>query len=166
MMTLPERIRRKKQAYVAMRSRLGPRQLMTQAQILLGEVRTELSQLGIVDYGPAFFRYYGISSLGEMDIEFGYFTEKLLPANGRFRTAHMPAGRYVSATWTGPYDKLNDAHAMLRGWIGETGAPCDWRKSDSGVTFGCHLNIFHLSMLHEADPNKWITEIVYALRDA
>ncbi|WP_137157892.1 hypothetical protein [Rhizobium sp. FKL33] len=163
MLTLPERVRFKKQPYLSLRSRLNARQLMTQAQVFLGEVRAELSRQQVTDYGRAFFRYNLFAPNGEMEIEFGYFTPRLVTAKTPFRAASLSGGPFMTVYWHGHYDKLREVHAMLRGWMGVMNCPPVQSASADGVAFACCLNIFHRSMLHDPDPANWITQVAYAL---
>jgi hypothetical protein len=163
MLTLPERVRFKKQPYLSLRSRLNARQLMTQAQVFLAEVRSELQSQQVTDYGRAFFRFNLFAPNGEMEIEFGYFTPRLLPAKTPFRSAYMPGGLFMSVQWSGPYDRLREVHSMLRGWMGVMGCPPEQNPGADGMAYACCLNIFHRSMLHDPDPANWITQVAYAL---
>jgi hypothetical protein len=163
MLTLPERVRFKKQPYISLRSRLNPRQLMTQAQVFLGEVRAELRSQQVADYGLGFFRYNLFAPNGEMEVEFGYFTPRLLTTKTPFRAAYMPGGHFMSVNWHGHYDRVREVHFMLRGWMSVMGCPPDQTRSADGIAFACCLNIFHRSMAHDPDPATWITQVAYAL---
>ncbi|MCV3764521.1 hypothetical protein [Rhizobium sp. TRM95796] len=163
MLTLPERVRFKKKPYLSLRSRLNARQVMTQAQVFFSEVRAELHRQKTTDHGLAFFRYNLFAPNGEMEIDFGYFTPRLLVARTPFRSAYMPAGNFVSVNWHGHYDRLREVHSMLRGWMEIMGCPPEQMPSADGQAFACSLNIFHRSMVHDPDPKNWVTEVAYAL---
>ena len=98
MLSLPVKNRRKKQSYLAIRSRLVRRQLPKQATLFLPEVRNFMEEQSIPRTGPAFFRYNTISASGEMDIEFGHFTDKLYFGSGPVRAGILPAGSFMSVT--------------------------------------------------------------------
>lgn len=163
MLTLPERVRFKKQPYLSLRSRLNPRQLMTQAQVFLGDVRDELKRQQVTEYGRGFFRYNLFAPNGEMDIDFGYFTPRLVTARPPFRSAHMPGGNFMSVHWHGHYERLREVHSVLRGWMTVMECPPAYTTSEEGTAFVCSLNIFHRSMMHDPDPTAWITQVAYAL---
>jgi effector-binding domain-containing protein len=164
MLTLPVKNRRKKQPYLAIRSRLFKRQIHKQAQLFLPEVRKFMEEQGIPYTGPSFFRYNTISPTGEMDIEFGHFTDKLYSGSGPVRAGILPAGSFMSVTWTGHYNRLSDVNAMLMGWAKMTGVEWDCASTEAGTFFGCRIDIFHRSMRNEPNPDKWETEVAIMLK--
>lgn len=164
MLSLPVKNRRKKQSYLAIRSRLVRRQLPKQATLFLPEVRNFMEEQSIPYIGPSFFRYNTISASGEMDIEFGHFTDKLYSGSGPVRAGILPAGSFMSVTWTGPYNKLSDVDAMLMGWASIKGVEWDCAATEAGVFFGCRIDIFHKALPEEPDPDKWETEVAVMLK--
>jgi hypothetical protein len=164
MLTLPVKNRRKKQPYLAIRSRLFRRQIPKQAQLFLPELRTFMEEQDIPYSGPSFFRYNTISPTGEMDIEFGHFTDKLYSGSGPVRAGILPAGSFMSVTWIGHCNRLSDVNAMLMGWAKMTDTEWDCACTEAGTFFGCRIDIFHNSMRNETDPEKWETEVAIMLR--
>lgn len=164
MLSLPAKNRRKKQPYLAIRSRLSKRQIPKQAQLFLPEVRSFMEEQGIVVTGPSFFRYNMISANGEMDIEFGHFTDKLYSGGGPVRAGILPAGSFMSMTWIGHYNKLSDVNAMLMGWAKEKSIEWDSASTEGGIFFGCRIDIFHKSMRTEPNPERWETEVAIMLK--
>jgi hypothetical protein len=164
MLSLPVRNRRKKQPYLAVRSRLFSRQIAKQSQLFLPEVRNFINQEGIAYTGPAFLRYNTISQTGEMDIEFGHFTDRLYAGSGPIRAGILPAGSFMSVTWEGHYNKLSDVNAMLMGWANIKGIEWDRVSTDAGIFYGCRIDIFHRSIAHSANPEQWRTEIAIMLK--
>lgn len=164
MLTLPVKNRRKKQPYLAIRSRLSKRQIPKQARLFLPEVQKFMEQQGIPHAGPSFFRYNTISATGEMDIEFGHFTDKLYSGSGPVRAGILPAGSFISVTWTGHCNRLSDVEAMLMGWAKMTGVECDSASTEAGTFFGCRIDIFHSAMADALEPEKWETEVAVMLK--
>jgi hypothetical protein len=164
MLSLPAKNRRKKQPYLAIRSRLSKRQISKQAQLFLPEVRNFMEEQGVPFTGPSFLRYNTISSTGEMDIEFGHFTDKLYSGSGPVRAGILPAGSFMSLTWIGHYNKLSDVDAMLMGWAEKKGVKWDCALTEAGLFFGCRIDIFHKSVRNEPNPERWETEIAIMLR--
>lgn len=164
MLSLPVRNRRKKQPYLAIRSRLFSRQIVKQSQLFLPEVRNFMQAEGIAHGGPAFFRYNTISPTGEMDIEFGHFTDKLYAGGGPIRAGILPGGSFMSVTWEGHYNKLSDVDAMLMGWADIKGVEWDCASTEVGVFYGCRIDIFHKTELDDPAPEQWQTEIAIMLK--
>lgn len=165
MLTLPVRNRRKKQPYLAIRSRLLERQIRKQGTLFLPEVRNFMVARGIDAGGPAFLRYQTIDASGEMDIEFGVFTDKLYSGNGPVRSGILPAGAYISVTWHGPYEGLPDANAMLMGWGQQKQLQWDMAATEAGLFFGCRISIFHRTPRIEPDETQFETEVAIKLKD-
>ena len=166
MLTLPVKNRRKKQPYLAVRSRLLARQIKKQGMLFLPEVRRFMTERGIDATGPAFLRFHAIEAAGEMDIEFGVFTDRPYAGNGPVRPGILPAGSYVSATWFGPYEALPDVDVMLMGWSQQKRMEWDTVSNDGGVSFGCRISIFHKTPRIETDAARFEPEVAIRLRDA
>jgi hypothetical protein len=98
---------------------------------------------GIPRTGEAFVRPILIGRDGEMEMEFGYFTPKLLPGSGPIRSGILPSGRYMSVTWNGTYDKMYDVMAMLDGWAKVNKVNWECQELPEGRVYGCRLIIFH-----------------------
>lgn len=165
MLTLPVKKRRKKQPYLAVRSRLSGRQIRKQGMLFLPEVRKFMVERGIDATGPAFLRYHAIEASGEMDVEFGVFTDRLYAGSGPVRAGVLPAGSYVSVTWLGPYEALPDVDVMLMGWSQQKRMEWDTVSSEAGASFGCRISIFHKTPRVESDSTRFETEVAIRLRD-
>jgi hypothetical protein len=163
MLTLPVKIRRKKQPYLAIRSRLLRRQVARQAQLFLPEIRSFMEDQGIPQ-GPAFFRYNTTSLDGELDIEFGHFTDKHYPGNGPIRAGFLPGGPFMSLTWFGNYSRFIDVHSMFMGWAQLSGIEWDQTPTEAGMFFGCRVDIFHKAPRHDPNPDNWQTELLVLLK--
>ena len=164
MLTLPVKNRRKKQPYLAIRSRLVNRQILKQAQLFLPEIRKFMHEAGIADFGPSFFRYNAISPAGEIDMEFGHFTDKLYTGSGPIRAGILPGGSFVSVAWTGHWEKLPDVSAMLMGWGEMKGVGWDCASTEAGLIFGCRIDIFHTSAPDKPNPGESRTEVALMLK--
>ena len=104
MLTLPAKLRRKKQPYLSIRSQPVRRNLHRQAVLFFSELRDFMAARGVGDSGPGFMRYLSIGKNGELDIEFGYLTTRVHAGGGPVRSGILPAGTFMTAEWTGPYD--------------------------------------------------------------
>lgn len=161
MMTLPAKIRRKKQPYLAIRSRLFRRQIEKQALLFMSEIRGYLEGQGIEDFGPSFVRYNVFDENGEGDMEFGFFTERQLVAPSPIRSGVLPGGMFTSTTWHGDYERLPDVNTLLLGWGNMTNLQWECATVDQAGFRGCRLMIFHKTSRTEADPKDWMTELAF-----
>jgi effector-binding domain-containing protein len=166
MLTLPAKTRRRKQPYVSLRSQLSRRNLRRVGILLYSELRNFIEQRGIEDAGPGFLRYLSIGANSDLDVEFGYFTGSLHPGAGPVRSGLLPGGLFISARWTGAYENLPDAEAMMAGWTSQCNIPLDATETPLGVNYGCRLAIFHVSPRHTEDETKLVTELAVLTRSA
>ena len=159
MLTLPTKIRRKKQPYLAIRSHLSRRQIEKQALLFMSEVRAYMEGQGIEDFGPAFIRFNAFDENGEGDMEFGFFTERQYSAPYPMRSGSLPGGTFTSTIWRGDYERLIEVNTMLLGWGCMTNVQWECAKIDSAGFNGCRLAIFHTTSRTEPDPKDWVTEM-------
>lgn len=164
MLTLPAKTRRRKQPYLSLRSQLPARNIKRAGIVFYSELRNFMRDRGIDDGGPGFLRYLSIGKSGEMDMEFGYFTERLHAGAGPVRSGQLPSGAFVTARWNGPYENLNEAEAMVVGWATHSNLPLDTTETETGTNYGCRLAIFHVSPKHTEDHSALITEIAVLTR--
>jgi effector-binding domain-containing protein len=88
-------------------------------------------------------------------------TTTRLEGDGRVATESLPAGRYATVTYTGPYDQLRAAHELLHEWLAKQGLP----PQGMGQGRSTLLEIYHTDPSEEPDPSKWVTEIAFRLGD-
>ena len=86
-------------------------------------------------------------------------TNAPIPPSSRLVEGELPAGRYVSLTYTGPYTDLMDVTAMLVGWAKEKGLKWDSQE------FACRLEVHDNNPSIEPDPAKLQTTLLFKLAD-
>jgi effector-binding domain-containing protein len=166
MLTLPAKVRRKKQPYLYIRSRLSRRNLAKQAVLFYSELRDFVAARGITGVGPGFMRYLSVNRDGGLDMEFGYFTDRLHAGGGPVRSSMLPSGTFMSMMWTGPFEKLRDVNAMLNGWAEHNGIEWDMIETPEGVGYGCRIEIYHATQRHVPSPEQFRTEVAIMGRSA
>ncbi|UVC06695.1 hypothetical protein IHQ71_15665 [Rhizobium sp. TH2] len=164
MLTLPAKVRRKKQPYLYIRSRLSRRNLAKQAILFYGELRDFVAARGITGVGPGFMRYMAVDRDGGLDMEFGYFTDRLHTGGGPVRASMLPSGTFMSMEWTGPFEKLREVNAMLNGWAHHNGVEWDTVETPDGVGYGCRIEIYHATQRHVPSPEQFRTEVAIMVR--
>ena len=164
MLTLPEKVRRKKQPYIFIRSRVARRNLRKQATLFYGELRDFIIAAGVTDCGAPIMRYNTFDNDGEMDVEFGFLTERVHAGAGPVRAGIMPSGSFMSTRWTGPFDRLGEVNAMLSGWGDHNAIDWDLAETPDGVVYGCRVEIYHITSREVSDPSQFQTEIAMMLR--
>ncbi len=119
--------------------------------------------------GPTYIRYNIINMSGVMHLEIGWFVDDPIPAEvaaraGEIVVGESPAGEYVTAKYTGHYDGLMNATAMLIGWAKETGIEWDAWDAPEGHAFAARYEIYHTDSDEEPDPEKWVTELAFKVK--
>lgn len=164
MLTLPTIIERAEQPYVAIRESVRiPFDAV--ADRAFPELFGWLGARGIEPDGAPFIKYNVIDMANELELEFGVPTKTPVAGDESVRSGTLPAGRYASLVYRGPYDNLYDANAVLIGWAKERGIRWDVRETPEGDRFGCRLEIYMTDPNEEPDPKKWETQIAIRLAD-
>ncbi len=107
------------------------------------------------------FRYKRFGADGSVELDVATQTHHAQTGGGEVIAGELPAGRYATATYTGPYDRLYDAFSMLNGWVearglsvaGAPGAP------------QCQAEIYRVSPAQTGDAAKWETDLLLKLAD-
>jgi effector-binding domain-containing protein len=86
------------------------------------EVDEWLTGRGIVSKGPALIRYLTTDMSGKLDMDVGFVIEQDLAGDDRVITETLPAGRYATLAYTGPY--------RGKGILKATVALLDWAKAN------------------------------------
>lgn len=119
---------------------------------------------GIEPNGMEFIKF-NLIDMPRLEIEVGMTTDAEIPLSGRLIGSALPAGRYVSLTYTGSYNDLMDVTAMLIGWAKEKGLNSDSRDTPQGEQFACRLEVHDNNPSMEPDPNKLQTTLMIKLAD-
>jgi effector-binding domain-containing protein len=115
-------------------------------------------------FGPAVFRY-DVIDMPRLEMQFGFVTPDAVAGNGRVKPGVLPAGRYVTVTYVGPYDDLEKVTGQVIGWARDNGVEWDSTSTASGERFVSRLEIYLNGPMDEPDPQKWETEIWIKVRD-
>ncbi|MCX5495155.1 GyrI-like domain-containing protein [Kaistia dalseonensis] len=163
MLTLPEIVERSAQPYLAIAVTTTMDDLSTLAPKTIDALMEHAAMRGIDPAGPIFFKYDFIRMPDRLEIEVGFPTTALLAADETVRSGMLPAGRFATVTYRGPYDGLYDANAVLIGWAKERGLRWDVETTPSGDRFGCRLEIYVTDPVTVPDPKDWETELAIRL---
>jgi effector-binding domain-containing protein len=126
----------------------------------LGELHQYLGANGIAA-GHGLFRYKRFDERGGVELDVAALVTQSAKGGGAVIASELPAGRYATATYTGPHDRLYDAFSMLTGWLaargltsaGEPGAPT------------CQAEIYRISPAEVNDPMQWQTDLLILLAE-
>lgn len=159
-LSIPQVGDRHAQPYLAIRAN-GPMQQLPQFAPGNFERLHNFMRKNGVEAGEGFFRYRAFREDGSVELDVGTTTGRAVGGGGEVFADTLPAGRYASATYTGPYDRLYDAFCMLNGWVtarglavaGEDDAP------------ECQVEIYRISPAQEADPVRWETDLLLKIKE-
>jgi effector-binding domain-containing protein len=161
MLTLPRIETRAAQHYVAVHRRViipfgdvpGP---------AFEEVETYLKGLGITDFGPDVFKYTLID-MPRLEVDIGFVTPHKVPGTDAIASGEIPAGRYATTLYTGPYENLMDVNAVLIGWARQTGLVWDSVDTADGEKFASRVEFYFDPPTK--DPKTLRTEVAIKIRD-
>lgn len=124
----------------------------------MGEVAGYLDSAKVEGFGPAVFKY-DVIDMPRLVIEFGFVTSGAVAGTASVKPGVLPAGRYVTATYTGHYDKLVEATGQVIDWARQKDVEWDSTPEGSGERFVSRFEIYPNGPDDEPDPDKWVTEI-------
>ena len=128
------------------------------------EIVERLAERGVESAGPPFFRYKVIDMQRELVIEAGVPVTELFNVDG-LNADVLPAGRYVTTTFTGHPDQLITVTGDLLRWADDQGLAFDQQTGPEGDVWGCRLEIQETDPAVEPDMNRWTTTLAFKLAD-
>ncbi len=163
MLTIPHIINRTAQRYIAVRLAVSIPfgEAMDPA---FDELFSAFARAGVAPNGMEFIKF-NLIDMPRLEIDVGMTTNAAIPLAGRLIEGELPAGRYVSLTYTGPYADLMDVTAMLVGWAKEQGLTWDSHRTPDGEKFAGRLEVHDNNPSIEPDPVKLRTTLLFKLAD-
>jgi effector-binding domain-containing protein len=163
MLTLPKIIDRTAQNYVAVRLPVTI-PFGDEMDPAFDELFEAFSNAGVEPNGVEFIKF-NLIDMPHLEIEVGMSTDATIQPSGRLIVGELPAGRFVSLTYTGPYDDLMDVTAMLIGWAKEKGLKWDSHDTPLGERFACRLEVHDNNPSTEPDRARLQTTLLFKLAD-
>jgi effector-binding domain-containing protein len=117
-----------------------------------GAVAQYLGEMGEQPRSPAYAAYYNMD-MQNLDVEIGFPVSKKLPGRNDVKPSKIPAGKYASCVFTGPYSDIEPAYNALTKWIKENGYEV------TGIAYELYLNDPDVT-----PPNELKTEILFPLK--
>jgi effector-binding domain-containing protein len=164
MLSAPEVEQRGEQPYVAIRTKAAMDEIGQVAGPLIGEVFGWLGRHGVEPAGPPLFRYLAIDMERELELDVGVPVAQGVPADERVRARSLPAGTYVTAVYTGPYDGLRDATGELLAWADQNGVVWESEPTADGEAWGARVEFYLTNPDEEPDVSKWETLLAFQAR--
>lgn len=111
-----------------------------------------LGELGTFPSGPPFGMYHNMD-MQRLDVEIGFPVAQKALGRGDIKASELPAGKYASCVFTGPYDKVSAGWETLMGWVG----------AHHHQPVGPYLEVY-LNDPGEVAPEQLLTQILVGLK--
>jgi effector-binding domain-containing protein len=160
-MTEPSLETRPAHPYVAIPARAAMAQLPQVIPQLFGEIFAWVGQRQPPQDGPPFVRYLVTDMERELEIEVGIPVATSVQGDGRVAAGELPAGQYLTAVHTGPYDRLTEATGSFLDWAKQHGIVWQTSRRGTDEVWAARLEYYPTDPQKEPDANKWETELAF-----
>src|SRR5665647_1890101 len=82
------------------------------------KITAYLDELGEQPAGMPYAAYYNLY-MQDMDVEMGFPVARQLPGKGEIKLGEIPAGKYVTCLYKGPYSQMEQAYNEIFKWLQE-----------------------------------------------
>jgi effector-binding domain-containing protein len=166
MITAPKIEHRDAQPYVGIQAQVTMQELGKVLPPLWGEVYGWLASKGIKSAGAPLWRYRVIDMAAKLEIDVGIPIAMPVTGDNRITADTLPAGRYATFLYTGPYEGLQQATADLLAWAQNKGIVWDkWAEGSRGEGWRARIENYLTDPRTEPDSAKWQTELAFKLAD-
>lgn len=165
MITEPKIERRKKQHYVAMRLAV-PIPFGKSLQPAWDEVHDWMKAREIQPSGPALIRYRTTDMSKELDIDVGFTLGKAVKGDSRITAGFLPAGRYATLLYTGPYrgKGIYQATVALLEWAKENKVMWDISRRKGVEWWNGRAEFYFSDPAVDRDSSKYETELAFLVK--
>jgi len=165
MITEPQIERRRKQNYVAIRMAV-PIPFGKYLQPAWDEVYDWLKSKAIKPSGPALIRYLTTDMSKELDLDVGFTVNRVVKGNSRITADFLPAGRYATLLYTGPYKGkgIFKATVALLAWAKENKIKWDTSKKKGVEWWNGRAEFYFSDPATEKDSSKFKTELAFLVK--
>lgn len=165
MMTLPKIVERPAMPYVFVPFTVRMDQMKIPGDQGFPQLFAYLDRHGIEAAGAPFYNYRRIDMAETLDVEAGIALRSAGPADGDVQAGLLPAGKFMTVSWHGPYDDLEQVTGVLIGWSRLTQQPFDMQVGKDGDHFACRLEIYETDPGDVPDHQNWVTTLAFKLKD-
>ena len=165
MLTEPKIERRKKQNYVAIRMAVSI-PFGKYLQPAWDEVYDWLKEKGMKPSGPAIIRYLTTDMSKKLDLDVGFTVDKAVKGSDPITADFLPAGRYATLLYTGPYKGkgIFKATVALLDWAKANKIKWDISKKKGVEWWNGRAEFYFSDPATEKDPKKFQTELAFLVK--
>jgi effector-binding domain-containing protein len=168
MLTEPKLENRPAQHYVAIRTAV-PIPFGKYLPPLWAEVDQWLRKQGIpvTSSGPAIIRYLTTDMSKKLDIDVGFAVDQAISGDDRITADVLPAGRYATLIYTGPYKGkgLFKATVALLDWAQAHNIVWNTSTKNNAEWWNGRAEIYLTDPDREPDTKKYKTELAFLVAD-
>ncbi|OPX88494.1 MAG: Bacterial transcription activator, effector binding domain [Pelotomaculum sp. PtaB.Bin104] len=117
-----------------------------------GKIMGYMAQLGEHPAGVPYTAYYNMD-MQDLDVEMGFPVAKARPGQGDVQAGAIPAGRYVTCMYKGPYSQMEEPYNEITKWMAEKG------YEPLGVSYEYYYN-----SPEEVPESELLTKIAIAIK--
>lgn len=160
----PTIVERQAQPYVGIRQKVTMATLASVAD-RIPELFGWLGTHGGAPAGAPFFRYHVIDMERELDVEAGIPVAAPIAGDDTVRADVLPAGRYLTAAYTGHPDNLIWTTRDFLAWAADHGLAFDRRDTPDGDAWASRIESYETDPAVEPNMDKWTTVLAFKLAD-
>ena len=130
------------------------------------KVNTWLADQGL-SHGPAIIRYLTTDMSKVMDIEVGFVIDRSIPGSDGVLTDILPAGKYATLLYTGPYrgKGVYKANVAIIEWAKTNGVVWKTSTKKGAEWWVSRVEWYFSDPAGEPDPKKYKTELTFMVAD-
>jgi effector-binding domain-containing protein len=148
-----ELIEREAEPVLSVRTRAAVDQLPQVMGRIYGEIMTLLDKRRGYPSGPPFAAYYNMD-MQDLDLEIGIPVASPQEGVGDIRPGRIPAGRFASCMYIGPYDRISAGYETLTAWMEDQGL------EPGGIAYELYLND-----PASTPPGELQTQLLFLMKD-
>ncbi len=111
---------REAQAVLSIRTRSSMENLPQTIGEAYGKIMQYMTELGIQPADAPFTAYYNMD-MEDLDMEIGFPVSRQLQGRGDIEFREIPAGKYASCMYTGPYSQMEQPYNEMFKWMKDNG---------------------------------------------
>lgn len=154
---------RDEQSYVAIRASVTMETIGSAADMLIPEIVQWATSRG-VGGGAPIMRYLVIDMAAELVIEVGVPTDGSVVGDDRVTAGSLPGGSYLTATHTGPWDRLESATGEFLARAAEMGLTFDVSANSQSEHWVSRVEHYLTDPGEQPDAEKWECQLAFKLR--
>jgi len=166
MLSEPKLEQRPAQPYVAIRTAVAI-PFGKHLPPLWAKVSQWLAGQGVTDFGPAIIRYLTTDMSKKLDIDVGFLINQPQKADKHIIADELPAGRYATLLYTGPYrgNGVYKANVALIGWAQEHKIIWNTTNRDGVEWWNGRAEIYLTDPDKEKNTRKYQTELAFLVAE-